>query len=90
MAVRMTVGIGTAVNDINSGIGNIVTLTPNHASLLITQIWLYNNRKSKVHLYVGTWAKGVIPTQGNSGCRFVFIDICKIGPDQDLCGFRMW
>jgi hypothetical protein len=33
MAVRMTVGIGTAVNDINSGIGNIVTLTPNHASL---------------------------------------------------------
>jgi hypothetical protein len=37
MAVRMTVEIGTAVDDINSGIGNIITLTPNHAYLLITQ-----------------------------------------------------
>jgi len=41
MIVTMTVGIGTAMDDINSTLGIIVT--PKHASPLITQkLALYN------------------------------------------------
>ena len=97
MIAVMTAGIGTAMNDMNSSIGIVVTLK--HASLLITQNFaLYNNWKSRMHLYVGTWAKGVILNQEkNLAVKVVHISICVRaalgeakrrwrGPDHDRCG----
>jgi hypothetical protein len=44
------------MGDINSSIGIIVT---KHALLITQKLALYNNWKSRMHLYVGAWAKGV-------------------------------
>jgi hypothetical protein len=65
-------------DDINSSIRIIVTLKL--TSLLITQkLALYNNWESRMHLYVGTWAKGVILNQEKnwlSAVNVVHISIC--------------
>lgn len=62
----MTGEIGTAMYDINSSIIGIILTPKRHASLLITQkLPLYNSWKSRMHLQVGTWAKGVTLNQSS-------------------------
>jgi hypothetical protein len=76
MITVMRAGVGTAMDDMNSSIGIVVT--PKHASFLITQKFaLYNNWKSRMHLYVGTWAKGVILNQEKNLAvkSFIFVSV---------------